>query len=307
MPEVIYLIDNISTDTKQFREIISHGSNQFPIQIYRNDFSQYFNHTIDWHWHPEVEFAFVISGKAVCYINDSKFEAGEGEGFFINSNTIHKEVPLNDTDPPILTTVCFLSDFIGDCGSDLIFRKSIQPVISDTSLKGMPLSPEIEWQKRILDILENMYFMKESDSWGFEFKCRNMISELWYQLALHLRHKPQNTFVSNKMIINENRIKKMLSFIHSNFNRELSVDEISKSANISKSECFRCFKIMIDQKPIAYLNEFRLKQAVQMLIETNMQITEICFACGFNHISYFGKLFRQYYGMSPKMFRKNHS
>jgi len=275
MPEVIYLIDNISTDTKQFREIISHGSNQFPIQIYRNDFSQYFNHTIDWHWHPEVEFAFVISGKAVCYINDSKFEAGEGEGFFINSNTIHKEVPLNDTDPPILTTVCFLSDFIGDCGSDLIFRKSIQPVISDTSLKGMPLSPEIEWQKRILDILENMYFMKESDSWGFEFKCRNMISELWYQLALNLRHKPQNTFVSNKMIINENRIKKMLSFIHS--------------------------------KPIAYLNEFRLKQAVQMLIETNMQITEICFACGFNHISYFGKLFRQYYGMSPKMFRKNHS
>lgn len=295
----------VQRNINRFRETVAHGTPDFPMKIYKNDFSWYDNRTIDWHWHPEIEIALVISGKVTCYINDIKIDVNEGDGFFINSNTMHKEIPFDENEHPIMTTICFLPDFIGDCGSDLIYRRYIRPIVGDSSLKGLKLSDNIDWQHEMLTIVRNLSAGFDCELWGFELRCRNMISDLWYKLALNLHMEPHTAVVDHKINVNEKRLKKMLSFIHSNFPKELSVDEIAKSANISKSECFRCFRNMIDKKPITYLNEYRLKYAVKLLLTTDMQITEICFACGFNHISYFGKIFRRYYNMSPKEFRNN--
>lgn len=292
-------------NAQNFRETVLHGTPRFPMQIYKNDFSWYVNHMIDWHWHPELEIAVVLSGKVHCYINDMCMTVSEGEGFFINANMMHKEIPATDGEYPTMTTVCFLPDFIGDCGSDIIFRKYIMPVVSDTSLRGIKLSPDVFWQSEIIDIVKEMFSRSEDMGWGYELRYRNMLSNLWYILAENLRKDAGNVAVSRKSAVNENRLKEMLTFIHSNYQRDLSIEEISRSANISKSECFRCFASMIDKKPVTYLNEYRLKQAVNLLITTDMPVTQICFACGFNHISYFGKLFRRYYGMTPKEYRNN--
>lgn len=295
----------ISNDINQFRETVVHGTPQFPMQIYKNDFLRYVNHIIDWHWHPEIEIAVVLSGAVSCFINDTLIEIHEGDGFFINSNTMHKEVPLYEYIRPIMTTVCFLPDFIGDCGSDLIFRKYIRPIVGDTSLKGIKLSQKVPWQNNILNIIKAMFDESDVQSWGYELKYRNMLGELWYTLSLNLHSQNCGAEISHKSFVNEKRLKDMISFMQTNYQRDITIDEIAKSANISKSECFRCFKSMIDKKPITYLNEFRLKQAVRLLMTTDMQITEICFYCGFNHISYFGKLFRSCYGMTPKQFRNS--
>jgi len=56
---------------------------------------------------------------------------------------------------------------------------------------------------------------------------------------------------------------------------------------------------------VEFLNEYRLKKAVELLVSTDMPITEVCFACGYEHISYFGKLFRECYGVSPREYRNS--
>ena len=292
-------------NTKKFRESTVHGTPQFPMQVYANNFDWYDNHIIDWHWHPELEFAVVLSGKVTCYLNDTCFQLKKGEGIFINSNTMHMEAPSDDSEKAFMTTVCFLPDFIGDCGGELIYKKYVRPIVGDGSLKGMTLSSDVEWQGKILKIITDIFEASEKREWGFELKLHNMLSGLWYLLVTNIGKNQENSeTISNKTDANELRLKEMLSFIHENYQRELSVEEIARSANISKSECFRCFKAVIDKKPIAYLNEYRLWQAANLLVNTATQITEICFSCGFNHISYFGKIFRNYYGMSPKEFRK---
>lgn len=60
---------------------------------------------------------------------------------------------------------------------------------------------------------------------------------------------------------------------------------------------------MIEKKPIEFLNEYRLKKALELLTASDMPVTEVSLSCGFGHISYFGKLFREVYGMSPREYR----
>ena len=290
----------------EFRESCSHGTSEFPMKIYTNNFDWYTNRIIEWHWHPELEFAVVHSGKVICFVNDSCFEVSEGEGFFINSNMMHMECPADEGESPIMTTVCFLPSFIGDCGSDMIFRKYVRPIIKDTSLKAVKLTSESEWQRKVLGIIREMNTFSDTLSFGFELKCRNTIAELWYLMAVNLLNANQGTAKTPPKYtgIAEIRLKKMLSFIHENYSRELDVELISGAANISKSECFRCFRIIIGKKPISYLNEYRLKKSAELLVDSDLSVTEICISCGFNHISYFGKMFQRYYGMSPKQFRR---
>ncbi|MBQ9898089.1 MAG: helix-turn-helix transcriptional regulator [Ruminococcus sp.] len=296
-------LPEMSADRSRYRENAVHGTPQFPMKLYTNNFQWYTNHVIDWHWHPELEFAVVLEGSVDVSVNDSVFTVSEGEGFFINSNTMHMERPAEDSPEPLMATVCFMPEFIGDCGGDLIYRRYVAPVVSDPFLRGMKLIPQIGWQSDILAKLREMYAVHGADEWGTELLLRNSVAQMWYVLAVNLRVEPQDTQLRAAAGLSEQRLKTMLSFIQENYSRELTVDEIAASANISRSECFRCFRSMISKKPVAYLNEYRLKAAAELLLGTDMQITEICFACGFGHSSYFGKMFRQYYGVTPKQFR----
>ncbi|MBQ6180945.1 MAG: helix-turn-helix transcriptional regulator [Ruminococcus sp.] len=303
MKEKLLPEDLVSNPVK-YREPVIHGIPRFPMRVYENDFSWYTDNIIDWHWHPEVEFAAVLSGRVECHIGEDVFEAGEGEGFFINSNTMHMERPAGGTWPHMVT-VCFMPEFIGDCGSDLIYEKYIEPVLADSAMRGKKLSGDSELQGKILAAVKEIFRLSNSKEWGYEFRCRNIISELWYRFILDFRPEMTGCTSLEPDGLPEKRLKDMLNFIHENYRNELTVSDIARSANISLSECFRCFRRLISSQPMTYLNEYRLKKAAELLISTDMQVTEVCFASGFNHISYFGKVFRRHYGVTPGQFRRN--
>lgn len=289
-----------------FRELTPHGTPSYPMQVYINHFRWCPEHLIGWHWHPELELSVVLSGEVEIFINNTSYKVTAGEGFFINTNAMHKQSALFvDGEYPVLATICFLPDFIGDCGEDLIYRKYVLPITGDKSLRCMKLSPESKWQREMIEIVRRVCEISEGHCFGYELRCRDLIGELWCSLAENIGEAPSEP-IDRRTITGEKRLKKMLSYIYSSYQNELTVEDIARSANISKSECFRCFRSMIGKKPVAFLNEYRLKKALELLTTTDMQITEICLACGFGHISYFGKLFRETYGMSPREYRSSY-
>ena len=305
MKKPIFGTDPSAVNMSRYREAALHGVPKFPMRVYANNFDWYADNIIDWHWHPEIEIAVVLAGRVVCCINDNVIEVTEGEGFFINSNTMHMEQPAGGNDKPLMATVCFMPEFIGDCGSDLIYTRYIEPLVSDPLLRGVKLSGDIRWQAEVLEKVRELFALSQSRCWGYELKSRNIIAELWYTLAYNLHPAQSAGTAAASAGLQEQRLKEMLSCIHENYRNELSVDKIASAANISRSECFRCFRSLIGKKPVAYLNEYRLKKAAELLIDTDMSVTEVCFSSGFNHISYFGKVFHKYYGVTPKQFRYN--
>ena len=103
--------------------------------------------------------------------------------------------------------------------------------------------------------------------------------------------------------LRDQRMKAMLSYIWEHYTQPITIQDIAASANISKSECFRCFAELSQTTPIEYINQFRLLQAAQALTSTNKSISDICYMTGFNNTSYFTKKFREQYGMTPKAYR----
>ena len=84
----------------------------------------------------------------------------------------------------------------------------------------------------------------------------------------------------------------------------LTLEEISGSVNMSPKYFCRFFHEMTHRTPIDYLNYYRIERACYQLITTNLSITEIAYASGFNDLSYFIKTFKKYKGTTPKKYLK---
>lgn len=288
---------------KEFRETISHGTPQFPIQVYDDEFERIAGGMVSWHWHPELEFSVVTRGKVIYSMNDITLTATAGEGLFVNSNVLHSVCPAEGYEDSVLFSVVFSPDFIAGNHDGVVYRKYVDKLIQNAALTGILLDNREEWKAEILDNLYKIHQLDMSRGLAFELSCHNLICQSWYYIVCHVLGNSEYAGSGHNPRMKE-RVKLMLEYIHHHFSENIAVEEIAAAAAVSVSECFRCFRKTLHKKPVEYLNEYRLEQAVKMLRDTDYPIADITVACGFNHSSYFGKLFKQKMGMAPSEYRK---
>ena len=86
---------------------------------------------------------------------------------------------------------------------------------------------------------------------------------------------------------------------------QVSVEELAKKSNLSVSSFKREFAKLYDDTPANYIKNKRLEKAAELLLASNLRITEIAFDCGFNDLANFTKSFHDKYELSPSQYRLN--
>lgn len=128
------------------------------------------------------------------------------------------------------------------------------------------------------------------------------ITGLWYRLISHVDSDLREP--SRSAVRKQERIKKMLSYIHENYMEPIKLDDIAASASVSVGECCRCFKEMVRKSPNQYLVAYRISRAMELLGSSEKTVTEIAVETGFNDASHFIQYFKRQTGMTPKDYRK---
>jgi AraC family transcriptional regulator len=102
------------------------------------------------------------------------------------------------------------------------------------------------------------------------------------------------------------RILLARDFMESGLDRPLSIAEIASVACFSPFHFLRSFKAVFGETPHQYLTRRRIERAESLLMNTDMSVTAICFALGFESLGSFSTLFRRHAGLSPERFRFRH-
>jgi AraC-like DNA-binding protein/ligand-binding sensor protein len=100
-------------------------------------------------------------------------------------------------------------------------------------------------------------------------------------------------------------LKKAEYYIWENFTRKISLDEIAKAAGFSAPYFSTIFKEEMGENLLSYLNRLRVEKAGFMLTETNLALSKIARACGFEDQSWFSKIFKLYTGITPGKYRSH--
>jgi AraC-like DNA-binding protein len=103
---------------------------------------------------------------------------------------------------------------------------------------------------------------------------------------------------------NEQVINRTLAYIGSNLTTTLTLEKLAEEAKFSPVYFHKLFKASTGKTLHDYIEEQRLKKAVELLISTDMTLTEIAYACGFSSQSYFSYAFKRRMGTSPRAYVK---
>lgn len=98
-------------------------------------------------------------------------------------------------------------------------------------------------------------------------------------------------------------IDRAKAYIDENFRRDISLDDVSREVDISPYYFSKLFKQETGKNFIEYLTEIRLKNARELLQNSQLSIKEICVQSGYGDPNYFSRIFKKYEGVTPSEFR----
>ena len=105
--------------------------------------------------------------------------------------------------------------------------------------------------------------------------------------------------------LKNSNLRELIKWTQENFNKDISIESVARKAGYTK--CYFCskFKSITDTTYLDYLNSVRISHAC-VLLKQNKSITEVCFACGFENVSYFIQLFKKIHNVTPKVYAIQH-
>lgn len=292
----------IEVDPSQ-KEFLQYKDPNFLFEVWTDDYRYFVDKTLNCHWHHEFEFGVMLSGELDYTISGIHYTLKKGDCIFVNSDTMHmaKQVEKAGGEHAVMYIIAFPASLLVSNMSSTIYLKYFQPMMGKT-VPGLFISQEQEIGRDIAGVLQNIYELDEEDQ-GYELKCLGLVCRLWYNMLRYVEKNNPEILQFNANRRSEERAKTILCFIRDNYSESISVIDMAKYANISKSECFRCFKQFTNKRPNEYLNDFRLTKAAQQLMETSDAVTDIALSNGFSNAAYFCKLFKAKYNITPTHYR----
>ena len=95
-------------------------------------------------------------------------------------------------------------------------------------------------------------------------------------------------------------IEKAVNYIKANLTEDLSLKTVAKAMSVSHIHFHNTFRAAVGKTVREYVEEQRLKKAVDLLVTTDLTLTEIAFECGFSSQSYFSYVFKRKTNKTPR-------
>ena len=282
-------------------ENLRHTNQLFPISEFVDQFDRFSQGSFPTHWHPEMELQIILKGCAEYTVNGETYLVSEGSAIYIGPEAVHMATALSAH--TVGYDIVLLPQFLISLMQTAQCEQFAVPLATHRPAAQV-ISPESKEGNVILESLKRMYYT-ESSHYGYELFLMENLLAIWRNLIMIFPKDSEGTYDNGK-VLREKRMKDMLGYIQKNYPNAITITDIAASANISKSECFRCFAELSQLSPIEYVNQYRLTQAAQLLRTTAQSVSDICYLTGFNSSSYFTKKFKDYYKMTPKEYRSHH-
>ena len=302
MNEKAYLALQLGSD---LREEIPYNNHSIPFSVCIDHFDDYRNNQWPTHWHDEYEFVLVLRGSVTFTVyggnhNSTDIVLSEGDGLFIGAACLHSAKATPGT---VAAGYVFSNAFFNIKPFEKVLRELLQP-ITDASITYIKFEKDAQSAAHILQTLNDLCHLPEEET-GHELHCVELVLKLWRLLLQYILSNESQISRRITEDSREQRLKALVSYIHAHYSEPITVEDMAKHIGISRTECFRCFQRILKKTPMEYVTEYRLSMSSALLLNTQRPVADIAEACGFQSPSYFGKLFREAYGKTPKDYRKD--
>ena len=268
--------------------------------LFKDLISPHFNP--NWHFHPELQISFIVRGKGTRFIADHVETFEEEDLVLTGPNVPHlwrnDEAYFNQNNN--LSTRGLVIYFNSELLHSALLQKNefyhINKLIKN-SARGIEFYGETK--KEIKGLLLKMEKVK-----GFKgiLILLEIIDVLANSKNYSLLASPAYTNVLKAD--DTNKMSLVYEYVMTNFKSKIALEDISNMLNMTTTSFCKYFKPRANKTFTRFVNEIRIGHARKLLLQDNLNISEIGYECGFSTLSNFNKQFKSIANMPPHEYRK---
>ena len=307
------------------KETNPHGSQAFPCAFYRLKLSGH-GILVKHHWHEEVEIIYFPGGTFTLDINMETFDVSSECFYFINPGELHS-IRARSKEVSMEYAVVFQPELLCSPFYDTVQTQLVQPLQN-----GRLIFPRcISANHPVFPIIKEQF--QNITNAFYRCSISAQLEELHDSLHINLFRASGNAIVgladqllikasllnifadfSNRQLFSQTEksddhrvetIKTTITYIRDHYQEKIYIRDLASLIGLNEQYFCRFFKKAIGMSPIEYLNEYRIRQAVRLLKDSSLPVTEICLDCGYNNMGNFLREFRKYTGTTPLQYRKH--
>jgi len=249
-------------------------------------------------------FLYVHSGKGEFIINNTVYNLVSGDLFFCNPNDTNQIIA--DKDEPFLLTGInfdFTNNFINKTylypiSIDLFDEKYVTEYVQFTDFDGFNTHIYLQNDETLRKHILYMINIFEAKKKYWKVHVDGLLKTF---IAKVVERTNQTTLDTT----NINKYNKILDYIFVNYNSDISNDDIASKFHYHPDYINKIIYSYTGLTIKQYIIDLRIKKAINLLMNSNLSISEISITVGYNNINYFSKLFKNKTGFSPALFRNN--
>lgn len=146
------------------------------------------------------------------------------------------------------------------------------------------------------------YLLKPID----DIDLKKALKKITDELDKEKEQVPKTLTIELKEEIHNHLINNAIKYIKDNFHTPIGLQEAAEYLNVSETHLSRLFKELVNINFLTYLNTYRINKSIDLLINTNENINEIAYKCGYITPGYYAKIFKRLMNTTPKKFRDLH-
>ncbi len=288
------------TSYQEFRENKGHTSAIFPYNTYLCTIPLDFK-SVSLHWHEDAEIIYIKKGHGVVGVDLVNYRVSAGDIVFVLPGHLHSIEALSGSRMEY-ENIIFEMDFLSSRLPERMYSEYFTPLLNGELEFPVLISPETTEK-----YADAAHFLDMADAC-----CRDKAQA--YEIAVkgYLFCFFSALFSGCKRVTNDDekdngnldKLKLVLKYIEEHYDETISIDDMAKLCCFSSSHFMRFFKQTMNQTFTVYLNEYRMSKAANLLVASGATILEIAQETGFDNLSYFNRLFKRTYGVTPGEYRK---
>lgn len=250
------------------------------------------------HFHDEYEIYYLMSGERNYFVDNKVYNIKKGDIVLINHNVIHRTISVNSSK---YERACF---YFNDN-----FLKSFPQYINSIDISSC-FKENVNIMR--LDYSQQLFMDQLVKKMNNECTLKSDLNKAYVQiLMIELLIFIQRCIKTQRLINNtanldtkQKKILEIITYINNHYMDELSLSLLSNKFYVSISYLTKNFRLVTGFSFIEYLNNLRIKEAINLLQQTNLSISTISQKVGYTNISHFGRIFKSIAGCSAIKYRK---
>ncbi|WP_111669786.1 AraC family transcriptional regulator [Algoriphagus litoralis] len=257
---------------------------------------------VNWHFHSEYQLFVVLKGRGTRFIGDHMQTFKEGDMVLTGPDLPHlwkndKAYHNPDNNLSVQGIVIYFPDnFLNNSVFSLVEFESIALMLKK-SVRGIEISGQTNQLVKAMMI--ELLDLKGGCSLIQLLKILQTVAD-----STDCKLITGAAYINTNKESERDRMGQVYEYVMQNFQGKVSLEEAAQLSNLSVSAFSRFFKSRVNKSFSDFLTDVRISHACKLLHETDLNISEVSYDCGFFTLSNFNKLFKERMNMTPVQYRK---